>query len=151
VTFDLRGTAWTLAATYRMVTDPQRPLDLFAGTRLLDMKETLDWQLTGNVGSFPLPDRSGNQAASLSNWDALIGAKGQFRLGAGSAWFVPYYLDVGTGESKLTWQAIGGLGYGFRWGEIIGSWRHIDYQMESGKSIESLKFDGPMIGAVFHW
>jgi hypothetical protein len=151
VTLNLRGSAWTLAATYRMVMDPQWPLDVFAGARLLDMKETMDWQLTGNVGAFPLPQRSGNQAASLSNWDALVGAKGQIRLGAGSAWFVPYYLDVGTGESKLTWQAVGGFGYRFNWGETLAAWRHLDYQMESGKRIESLSFDGPMIGVAFRW
>lgn len=150
-TFDLKGTGWTIEGTYRVLEDPRRSLDLMAGARLLDMKETLDWQLSGNVGSLPPAVRAGSQAAKLSNWDALVGAKGQFRLGSGGAWFVPYYVDVGTGESKLTWQAVGGIGYGFRWGDIIAAWRHIDYQMESGKSIERLSFDGPMIGAAFHW
>jgi hypothetical protein len=150
-TFDLRGTAWTLAATYRVVPDPQRPLDLIAGARLLDMKETLGWQLSGNLASIPLPVREGNRASSLSNWDALVGAKGQFRFGPDNAWFAHYYLDVGTGESNLTWQAVGGIGYRFNWGEIIGAWRHLDYRMQTGKTIESLSFDGPMIGALFHW
>jgi len=32
-------------------------------------------------------------------------------FGESRKWFVPYYLDVGTGESDLTWQAMGGIGY----------------------------------------
>ncbi len=150
-TFDLKGTVWTVGGSYRVIVDPRRPLDVIAGARLLDMRETLDWQLSGNLGPVPLPARAGSAAASLSNWDALVGAKGQFSVGAGGEWFVPYYLDVGTGESKLTWQAIGGVGYRFNWGEVIAAWRHVDYQMKSGRQLESVKMDGPMIGAAFHW
>jgi hypothetical protein len=34
---------------------------------------------------------------------------------------------------------------------VIGAWRHIDYDMESGKSIESLSFDGPGVAVAFRW
>jgi len=117
---------------------------------LLAVKKTLDWQLSGNASSFPLPVHTGSRAASLSNWGALVGAKGQFRIGTDGAWFPPYYVDFGNGESELTWQANGGIGYAFRWGDIIAAWRHFDYQIQSGKEIESLNFDGPMIDTVFH-
>jgi hypothetical protein len=45
--------------------------------------------------------------------------------------FVPYYLDVGTGDSKLTWQGIAGLGYAFSWAEVIGTWRYLDYRFSA--------------------
>jgi len=72
-------------------------------------------------------------------------------FGEGQHWFVPYYVDIGTGESSLTWQAMAGVGYAFGWGSVIGAWRHIDYDMESGKSIESLSFDGPGVAVAFRW
>jgi hypothetical protein len=150
-TFDLKGTVWTLAGSYRVTPDPGSPVDLFAGARLLDMKQTLSWQLNGNIGSIPLPGRAGNEAVSLTNWDAIVGVKGRFAFGADRKWFIPYYLDVGAGDSDLTWQAMGGAGYGFHWGEVVVAWRYLDYNMKSGGKIESVNFNGPVIAAVFHW
>ena len=66
-------------------------------------------------------------------------------------WFVPWYLDVGTGQTDLTWQAIGGVGYRFGWGEVIAAWRYTDYKFKSGAPIEKLNFNGPAIGVAFHW
>ena len=66
-------------------------------------------------------------------------------------WFVPWYVDVGTGQTDLTWQAIGGLGYSFKWGEVIGVWRYMDYNFKSGAPIEKLTLNGPAIGVAFHW
>jgi hypothetical protein len=148
--FDLKGTVWTLAGVWRLSSDPNSPADLVAGTRLLDITQRLKWEITGNVGTVPLPGRAGEASAKLSNWDAIVGIKGRVPF-AGGQWFVPYYADVGTGESKLTWQAIAGLGYSFKWGDFVAAWRHVDYDMKSGKSVENLTFNGPAIAAVFRW
>lgn len=149
--YDLKGVAWTLAGSYRVVPDVRSPVDVFAGARMLDIKQKLDWQLSGNVGSVPLPGRAGNLEAKAQNWDAIVGVKGRVAFGAERKWFVPYYLDVGTGESDLTWQAMGGIGYAFGWGDVVGSWRHLDYKMKSGSNVEKLNFSGPALAAVFHW
>ena len=143
--------AWTLAGSYRVVPDVRSPVDVFAGARMLDIKEKLGWQLSGNVGSVPLPGRSGNLETKAQNWDAIVGVKGRMAFGAERKWFVPYYLDVGAGESDLTWQAMGGIGYAFGWGDIVGSWRYLDYKMKSGSNVEKLNFSGPAVAAVFHW
>jgi hypothetical protein len=149
--YDLKGWAWTLAGTWRVASDPTSKMDLIAGARLLDMKQTLGWEVTGNVGSIPTPGRGGNATAELSNWDAIIGVKGRAVLGESRQWFLPYYVDVGAGESNLTWQAMAGIGYSFEWGDLAGAWRYLDYDMKSGKSIESMTFNGPTIAAVFRW
>jgi hypothetical protein len=47
-------------------------------------------------------------------WDGIIGVKGRFLLG-GSNWSIPYYLDVGTGSSSLTWQGMLGVAYTYKW------------------------------------
>ena len=151
VDLDLKGFAWTIAGMYRVVPDPVSPVDVFAGARLLDIKETLAWQLSGNLGTIPLPGRGGNQEVDATNWDAIVGVKGRFGLGSDRKWFVPYYLDVGTGESEFTWQAWAGIGYSFGLVEVVGSWRYLDYHMKSGKAIESLSFNGPAVSVVFRW
>lgn len=151
VNFDLKSTVWTLAGTYRPVADVRQPLDVFAGARMLDVRQTLGWQLAGNVGSVALPGRAGSREAKLQNWDAIVGVKGRLTLGAERKWFVPYYVDVGAGESQLTWQAMTGIGYSFGWGDVVGAWRYLDYKMKSGGAIDSLNLSGPTLAAVFHW
>ena len=151
VEYDLKGWGWTLGGTWRAVTDPVATLDVLAGARLLDIEQTLTWDITGNVGSIPAPGRAGTSKVQLNNWDGIVGVKGRLSLSADRKWFAPYYVDVGAGESKLTWQALGGVGYAFQWGDVVASWRYIDYQMKSGNAIQSLTFNGPQVSAVFRW
>ncbi len=46
---------------------------------------------------------------------------------------------------------MGGIGYSFGWGDVVGSWRYLDYKMKSGSNVEKLNFNGPSLAAVFHW
>ena len=149
--YDLKGWVWTLGGVWKLSSDPASTFDVVAGARLLDIEQTLGWELTGNVGAIPVPGRTGSSKIGLSNWDAIVGVKGRVSFGAGRQWFVPYYLDVGAGESDLTWQAVGGVGYSFGWGDVVASWRVIDYEMKSGKAVENLNFNGPSISAIFRW
>ncbi len=151
VDYDLKGWGWTLAGTWHAMADPAATLDVLAGARWLDITQTLSWDITGNLGSIPAPGRAGTSRVELSNWDGIVGVKGRLALGADRKWFVPYYLDVGAGESKLTWQAVGGVGYSFQWGDVVASWRYLDYEMKSGNAIQSLTFNGPSVSAVFRW
>jgi hypothetical protein len=149
--FGLTGTAWTAAGLYRLVPDPKSPVDVFVGARLLDIKQTFGWQLNGNVGQFPLPGRGGNQEAQIHNWDGIVGVKGRWAFGADGRWFVPYYADIGTGDSSLTWQATAGIGYSFGSIDVTASWRYLEYRMKSPKIIETLNFNGPAAAVVFRW
>ena len=151
VTMNLTGNVWTLGGSYRLLTTPRAKMELLAGARLLDLKQTTSWSLNGNIGGLPLPAHAGNLSTATSNWDAIVGFKGRVAVGEETKWFVPYYLDVGTGESDRTWQAVAGLGYSFGWGDVLAEWRHIDYKLQSGKPIESLNFSGPGLAAAFHW
>ena len=151
VSYDLKGWVSTLAGTYRLVAREGYTADVVVGTRVLNMQPTLNWQLTGNVASIPVADRQGSREADEKNWDLIVGFRGRAAFGPDGRWFVPYYLDVGAGESQFTWQAMAGIGYSFGWGDVVGSWRYIDYRMESGKPLEELSFNGPAIAAVFRW
>ena len=148
---DIKGTIWTLAGNYRVLATPETAFDAFAGARLLSVKEKLGWEFSANVGPVVGVGRTGGSEAKLDNWDGIIGVKGRYSFGSQREWFVPYYVDIGTGDSDFTWQGIAGLGYAFKWGEVIASWRYLDYNLKSGKKIESVNFNGPVIGVAFRW
>jgi hypothetical protein len=147
---DVKGTVWEIAGAYRVVADPAATLDVIAGTRMLEYKQTLGWEFSADLGPNQ-PSRTGNSEIKTTNWDAIIGVKGRLAFGAQREWFVPYYVDVGTGESDLTWQIFGGLGYAFRWGDVLVGWRYLDYEFKSGSKLEDANLNGPMIGVGFHW
>jgi hypothetical protein len=151
VNFDLKSVVWTLAGTYRVVASQNAVLDVIGGARLLDAKVSLDYTLNGNIGPIPLPGRAGNLSTKKDYVDGVVGLKGRIAFGTDLKWFAPYYGDVGTGDSDLTWQIFGGLGYAFKWGELLGGWRYLDYKFKSDSSIDSLSLSGPMLGAAFHW
>jgi hypothetical protein len=149
--FDLDMLVWSLTGTYALTVDQGHTLDALAGTRLLDVRASVDYTLSGNVGPIAPPDRSGVREVREQNWDAIVGVKGRAGLGADGKWFVPYYFDIGTGESELTYQAMAGIGYRFGWGDAVASWRYLAYEMKSGNVIEQLDMNGPQIAAVFRW
>ena len=148
---DLKGTIWTLAGSYRPVSDPSMTVDLLAGARLLDLRETLGYNFSADVGPIVGPGRSGTSEVSVSYWDAVVGTKGRFNFGNNREWFVPFYADIGTGQSDLTWQVFGGLGYSFSWGQVLAGWRYLDYKFKSDSAVQDLNLNGPMLGVAFTW
>ena len=151
LSLDLKASVWTVAGEYRVTSDPEWTVDLLAGARLLDVKPKLGYSITGDLGPVVLPGRSGSKEVSASLWDGIVGVKGRYAFGDERKWFVPFYLDVGTGQTKLTWQGAGGVGYAYNWGEVVAMYRYLDWNAKSGKQIENLNLGGPMIGVTFRW
>lgn len=148
---DLKAWVWTLAGQYRVVSEGGLTMDLIGGARMLDITQRLDWAVSGSLGALPPVGRAGTAEVSQTVWDGIFGVKGRYVFGAQREWSLPYYLDVGTGGSTMTWQAAAGVAYGFRWGELSALYRSLDYDMKSGKAIQSIRFSGPMLGATFRW
>lgn len=148
---DLNTWVWTLGGTYAIRNTEQTTTDFLFGARMLDLKQTLDWSFSGNIDGLQLPGHSGTSVAEGTNWDAIIGIRGQTFPGTDQRWFLPYHLDAGTGDSDLTWQAIAGIGYRFDWGSTVLSYRHLDYEMESDATLENASFSGLLLGAAFEW
>jgi hypothetical protein len=149
--FDLQTVIWTLAGSYRVIASEAGTFDILLGTRFASLKQQLDWEFIGAFGSITPPPRTGIREESVDLWDGIVGVKGQFGLGAKKKWMVPCYVDVGTGDSDMTWQARVGLGYAFRWGDVAVVWRYLDYDLKSSRAIEDMNFNGPAIGANFRW
>lgn len=148
---DLESWIWTLTGYYRALDRSGMALDVLAGTRYLDVNQKVKWDITGNVGEVPIEERTGDVKTSLANWDFIVGIRGRFAFGTQKAWFVPYYVDMGFGDSDLTWQGVAGLGYAFHWGELVAAWRHLYYDMPSDKAIGDMSFSGPVAGVTFRW
>jgi hypothetical protein len=146
----LKGTVWTLAGTYTAVDEPGYEILLLGGFRYLGVETRIDWQATGNVGPLPPVARAGTGTARPDYWDAIIGVRGRADFGD-SNWYLPYYFDIGTGDSQRTWQALVGVGYRFGWGELTAAYRHLDYRFQSGAPLRDVQFSGAAIGASWRW
>ena len=105
--------------------------------------------MTGPAGTAAFA-RAGSVERSTDLFDGIIGARGRLRFG-NSPWFVPYYIDVGAGSSDLTWQGAVGVGYGFRWGDVVFSYKYLYYDEGDDKFIQELKLGGFAIGANFRF
>jgi len=149
--FDLKSTFWTLAASYRVSAHDESTFDLLFGARLAQMKQELDWTFSGNFGSITPPPTTGTRGTSVDQWDAVVGGKGRMALGSSQKWAVPYYFDIGSGDSDFTWQAELGLTYSFGWGDIGAVWRHLDYDLDSSGPIVDMNFSGPAAGVALRW
>ena len=86
---------------------------------------------------------------SVALWGGVIGAKG--RVALSKRWFLPYYADVGTGDTDLTWQLAAGAGYSFDWGEVSLMYRHLEYDQGSDKLLQNVAFSGGMLGVGFRF
>jgi opacity protein-like surface antigen len=152
----LKGWVWTLGAGYAAIQDPRANLDVFGGFRLLDLESTTNWQLTttitgtgpgGTTATFPA---SGTVEHSESVWAGIVGAKGRAKLGA-SDWFVNYYADIGGWSDLFTWQGALGVGYAFRWGEVLLDYRYLYYSQGGDKLIDNMSFGGVALGVNFRF
>ncbi len=93
--------------------------------------------------------RSGSYSASGDLWDGVIGFQGQFDLGG--RWRLPYHLDIGTGSSQLTYQALAGAAFEFGWGNLSLTYRYLYYDEGNDGVIHDLTMDGPVFAAGFRF
>lgn len=148
-TTSLTGYMVSLTGNYSLAQRPQAKLDLLGGVRYTHIGTTLDWSFTTSVDD--LPGRTGSVGKDVDLWDAVVGVRGNARFGGGGKWFVPYYLDAGTGTSKFTWQALTGVGYSFGWGDLLLVYRYLSFEQGAEHSLEHLSFSGPALGATFRF
>jgi hypothetical protein len=135
------GTVWTLAGAYSVFHTEASHFDLLAGFRYVGIDSLLKLDFNG---SRDVLDGSRKVSANRDAWDGIIGFKGD-----GLRWYVPYYADIGTGDSNWIWQALVGIGHTFNWGDLNLSRRSLSYDFD--KNDAHLRFTGPALGVSFHW
>jgi hypothetical protein len=144
----LKASISTFGGGYNLIDNDRATLDLIGGARYgwvdTDLKVKSDrtdprLQLSRDI----------KVSDSQDNWDGIVGVRGELNLN--DHWYMPYYADVGTGQSDLTWQALAGVGYKFKWGDVLLVYRHLDYEFDSGDLLEDLTVSGPALGARFYF
>jgi hypothetical protein len=149
---DVKNYFWTLAGTYNLITSDDYRLDLLAGARMFRQEERLSYDLTVDiVGPGGVIPKQGTRTGSLTNWDAIVGVRGNASFGPDRRFILPYHFDIGTGESKLTYQAFVGIGYRFDWGAAVAGWRYLDYDFKSGEALQEMTYNGPLAGVAFRF
>jgi hypothetical protein len=87
------------------------------------------------------------QDESGSMWDGIIGIKGRIYLG--ESLYIPYYGDIGAGDSDGSWQAYGGLGFSLANIDLELGYRHLEYSFDDRLIVEEINFSGPLAGIRF--
>lgn len=139
---DLDVSSWILngGVGYDIVQSDQGTLAVVGGVRYL----TLDIDVDVGVLGTTVTDKSDSEGVL----DGIIGIGGFIQLAEN--WYIPYHADIGTGESDLTWQLFGGIGYRFSWGDIRLGYRFLSYDLED-KLMEDLQISGPVFGVGFRF
>ena len=133
-------TTWLLSlyGGYNVVDTGSVTLDVIGGIRYLSFEVDV---------AFAINDRHISLSPSIELYDGVIGVNGQIEINEN--WYGSYLIDIGGGDSELTYQAMVGAGYRFGWGDIIASYRYLHYE-EDGL-IQEFNLYGPKVGVVFHF
>jgi hypothetical protein len=137
----------TLAGTFRLVGSERQSLDAFAGVRGLAAESTLDATLNSPIG----PVASASSTVEDESFDAILGVKGKVSLGSAGNWYLPWYVDVGTGDADRTAQGVLGIGYSLKRGDVFGTYRYLDYDLQDDGLLSSLDLSGPAVGFAFRF
>jgi opacity protein-like surface antigen len=149
---DVTLKAWitTFGAGYNVINNERAMLDLIGGARYLylDVGIKLDLGLKGSGGQL---NTSRKEKVSESDhvWDGIVGVRGRINLD--NNWYLPYYADIGTGGSESTWQLLAGVGYQFKWGDVLLAYRYLDYNFDSDFLLDDMNISGLALGARFRF
>jgi len=116
------------------------------GARYFSMSTDLHLEVVGPGGN-SLFNRSFSPSVKL--WDGVVGIDGH--LGLGGRWHLPYHLDVGAGNSEITYQALAGVALEFRWGDLSLTYRYLYYDEGEGGLIKDFSIKGPVLAAGFRF
>lgn len=143
-TFDARlnatiqGFITTNSLGYKIVDTPSTGIAGFGGFRYLWLSTDLDFSL-GNFSA------SANDQGQVI--DAIVGLRGETKIT--DRWSVAYYGDVGTGQSDVTWQLFGAIGYEIKNIDLFAGYRYIGWRFDDVAGLDALDTYGPVLGARF--
>jgi hypothetical protein len=128
--------------SYEIFGSQKGSFQVLTGARYLDIEVDIELKTRP-----PLDPEKNDFSSSGHVWDGIVGIRGFYNLT--ERWFVPYRLDIGTGDSDFTWSAFGGLGYKFDSYKLLFVYRHMDWEFEDDEVLQDLQVSGPAIGAIF--
>ena len=141
---DMKSTMFQLAGGYNLHSEGRSRIDLIGGARYLDIDMDTKVTIKGPITSRPI-----DIPQSVEVLDGIVGVKGHYALG--QRWAIPYYVDVGTGQSDFTWQVMAGVTFNAtKWLDIALAYRYLDWEI-GDDTLKRINFSGPGLGAVFRF
>lgn len=147
---NFKGSILTLFGGYTLAHGGGSNIDFIFGGRGLWLTTDTKWSFAVDYDG-DIIARSGKISKDKDYFDGIIGLRGRVALGEGGRWFMPYYIDVGTGSTDFTSQAMIGVGYAYGWGDIEFAFRHLGYDQGSDKLLQDVSMNGFLLGASFHF
>jgi hypothetical protein len=151
VSLNLNAKIDTLAGGYTVVQGGWGNFDVIVGVRYLEIPTNIDYDvgltLTGPQGNGATFGGMGSVSGTAALWNGIAGFRGSIRI-RDSAFFIPYYFDIGAGSSQPTWQIASGLGYHVGRADVSVTYRYLSFEQNSGV-LRHLSIGGPMIMANF--
>jgi len=154
VDVDVTSFITTFGGGYQVIDGPRLKMDVVVGLRYLWMEQDVDWELEADVDG-PGPGQSFARSGSVTEdgdvWDGIVGIRGEILFGDGN-WFVPFYADIGTGDSDLTWSVFSGIGYSFKdWFDAMIGYRHMEWDNDGDEVFQEVTLSGPVLGGRFNF
>ncbi|MDR3096999.1 MAG: hypothetical protein LBV73_07985 [Paraburkholderia sp.] len=147
----LRGMLIQVGGGKTVMQKPWGNMDAIAGLRYLGVKETLDATFAASTGGGASANPDIHTSQNQDIFDGFVGVRGRVFLTGDGSWFVPYYLDIGTGTSKFTWQAMSGVGYAAKWGDVSLTYRYLAFYGSGDQLVQTLRFNGPSANVTFRF
>ncbi len=145
VTVRLTGWIVTPLVGYTFFDNGKLRTEAIAGARYLWLKPDLALDVEG-----PLKPRHNRISDSGDVWDGIVGIRGDLNIDKN--WYVPYYADMGTGDSAFTWQALIGAGYRISKAmDVVAAYRYLYWNFDDNKVLDSLDASGMLIGLRFRF
>lgn len=140
----IQMTMLTIAPNYNLYKSQSFSIDGLAGARIL-------WQGARTTLTIPEINQSISATANMHVATGIAGVKGRWNLGD-SKYFVPFYVDVGAGQSSsFTTQAYLGIGHEYSWGDVSLVAKNVYYQFKANDNNVSLNMFGAAIAATFRF
>jgi len=135
-------------AAWTVIDEEHFNLDVLGGARYLWLDVDVSLERDGRRHS-----GKGSGSKDGDVWNGIAGIRGSIKLD--DHWYIPYHLDAGTGETKLTYQALALLCYQFEHVSVGAGYRYLAWEFDDsdtgGEVFDDLTISGPMIGLSYNF
>jgi len=128
---------------YNLIDTKIGTLDGFVGVQAANLDVTAKVTSVGPAGAHII-----KASDTYEQFDGIVGVKGKLNLEGN--WTLPYYLDIGAGDSDFTWQTFGGIDYKLDKTNLYAGYRYLEWDLNS-KFIDSMSLSGPVIGFNYNF
>ncbi len=146
-----RGTLVEIGGGYTVMRQSWGYVDAVVGMRYLGVRGTLDATAVSTTSAGVGANRQLDISQVQNIYDGFAGVRGRVSITGDGRWYVPFYLDVGAGTSAFTWQAMTGIGYAMKWGDLSLTYRYLAFYGSGDQLVQTLRFSGPSVNVIFRF